>query len=188
MDPIRRDYQQVIAFFNEFLEGGPFEKKIELVILGNSVNEYGKKIIAELKKSESEIFTIRYYSDYVNSMEYEFQLRDADLIWSPIQVQTKGIRNTPEIYGQSTATGLTGDLLMCTKPVLVPFGFSVPEHYENAMILYQSPADLAGWIQHFMLGPDDQRQKKIERDLSYFTRENFFHSFETLIGFDSTGS
>ncbi len=179
-DPIRRDYHQVVAFFTEFLGRGPYEKKIELVMLGNSSNEYGKKIISDLKKEESEIFSIRFYSDYIQPAEFEFQFRDADLIWSPIQIQTKGIRNTPEIYGQSTATGLTGDLLLGTTPALLPLGFSVPAHYENAIILYQSLADLAGWIQHFMRTGDDLRQKKIEKDFSFFSRENFRLPFETL--------
>ncbi|MFI5155031.1 MAG: hypothetical protein ACHQEM_02545 [Chitinophagales bacterium] len=179
-DPIRRDYVQVVAFFKEFLDGGPYEKRIELVMLGNSSNEYGKKIISDLKKAESNIFSVKYYSDYIMPAEYEFQLRDADLVWSPIQIQTKGIRNTPEIYGQSTATGLTGDLLLGTTPALLPIGFSVPEHYENAIILYQSTADLTGWIQYFMRTRDDQRQSKIEKDFSFFCRRNFQAPFEML--------
>ena len=80
------------------------------------------------------------------------------------------------------ATGLTGDLLVAARPAMVPLGYTVPEHYENTMITYQSLPDLAGWVQYFLDGKGKEKYQRIYRDLSYFSKENFKPAFEKLMG------
>jgi hypothetical protein len=123
------------------------------------------------------------FDHYLNQADYELFLRRSDLIWSPIHLQTKGIRNTPEKYGHTTATGLTGDLLIAARPAMVPLGYIVPEHYENTLITYQSLADLAGWVQYFLDGRGMEKYQRINRDLSYFSKQNFRTAFEKLMNF-----
>ena len=183
VDPNRREYHLIEEFFSQFLAGGSYPKRIELVILGNASNDYGRMIISNLKKLESESFSLITFGHYLSHSEYELNLRQADLIWSPIHLETKGIRNTPETYGHSTATGLTGDLLMAPRPTMVPLGYIVPEHYENTLITYQSLPDLAGWVQYFLEGRGLEKYQRIQRDLSYFSKENFRAAFEKLMEF-----
>jgi hypothetical protein len=143
------------------------------VILGNSNTEYGKKLVAALQTFESPGFKPIHYNGYIPQAEYEKQLSLADVLWSPIQLHTLGIRKTAEVYGISTATGLTADLLLNEKPVLVPHGFQAPEHYEDALINYSSSKELIGLLNAFTLGIDEEISKKISQSFSFFRKENF---------------
>ncbi len=181
VDPNRRDYYYVVSFLKEFLPRYSNEKQIELVILGNSNTEYGKKIIDTLKMLQSDYFKLVYYNQYIPQSEYERQLAQANILWSPIQLQTLGIRKTSEIYGISTATGLTGDLLLNEKPALVPLGFQIPEHYEDALITYSSPGQLAEHINVFIHKIDENIREKIRKSFSFFRKENFKTAFCQLM-------
>ena len=183
LDPNRRDYHLLEEFFSEFLSGGQYGKQIELIILGNASGMYGRNIIKNLRKLESSSFALVSFDHYLKQSDYELYLRQSDLIWSPIHLETKGIRNTPEKYGHTTATGLTGDLLIAARPAMVPLGYLVPEHYENTLITYQSLADLAGWVQYFLEGRGNEKYQRINRDLSFFSKENFKPAFEKLMSF-----
>jgi hypothetical protein len=183
LDPNRRDYHHVGEFFSEFLSAGYSQKPIELIVLGNASGEYGRKIISDLRKLESDSFKVISFDHYLSQTDYELFLRRSDLIWSPIHLETKGIRNTPEKYGHSTATGLTGDLLIAARPAMVPLGYIVPEHYENTLITYQSLPDLAGWVQYFLDGKGTEKYQRINRDLSFFSIQNFRSAFEKLMYF-----
>ena len=72
---------------------------------------------------------------------------------------------------------------MAPRPTMVPLGYIVPEHYENTLITYQSLPDLAGWVQYFLEGRGLEKYQRIQRDLSYFSKENFRAAFEKLMEF-----
>jgi hypothetical protein len=187
VDPIRRNYESVIDFLAGFLPFDPRNDefgRIELVILGNSRSEYGKKIITRLQALQLPFFVLTYYENNIPQSEYERQLSEADLLWSPIQVLTLGIRATGEVYGQSTATGMTGDLLFNCTPALVPYGFAIPEHYEHALLTYKSPAELGTLITTFMNDPGHAAnvREQIGRSFSAFTMEAFKGPFRELMG------
>ncbi|HXB94402.1 MAG TPA: hypothetical protein VNU70_04555, partial [Puia sp.] len=123
VDGNRRDYEAVVAFFKEWQPPGP----LRLVILGNCDSRYGATIIAGLQAVATDKLDLRYYAEYVPESVYEQQLREADLIWSPLRVQKRGSRDTPETYGLTTASGLTADLLLTNIPVLAPAELELPE-------------------------------------------------------------
>ncbi len=185
VDPNRRDYEFVLKFVKDFISRIIEIKPVELIILGSCNTGYGLKFMNQLSALARPGFTIKSYDGYIPQSEYESQLSQAEIIWSPVCIDTLGIRGTREIYGKSTATGLTADLLFNTNPALVPDGFMIPEHYQDALISYSSPDGLANWIIRFMREGTNDIQKKIFQSFSFFVKENFQAPFEKLMGISS---
>ncbi|HEY4112107.1 hypothetical protein, partial [Puia sp.] len=117
VDGNRRDYEGVIAIFRSWPTTMP---PVELVILGDSRSPYGAGIIAQLQQLASDRFRSRHFEGYIPETVYEKEIEAADLLWSPLRVHKKGSRNNPEVYGQTTASGLTADLLLNNAPALAP--------------------------------------------------------------------
>ena len=184
VDPIRRDYDFVLSFLKKSIFDLTKKKPVELIILGSNKTDYALKFLSELETFSSADCKIKYYQDYVQQAEYENQLAGADIIWSPVRIDTVGIRGTPEIYGESTATGLTADLLLSPMPALLPAGFKIPEHYEDAIYLYESEEKLRDLFLKFMDEKTEGTRDRISGSLSFFVKENFRSSFERLMSFD----
>jgi hypothetical protein len=184
INPARRDYTFAAAFVRDYLSEIAARNPIELVMLGNISSAYGLRLKDELKTNESGHLVIKYYFDYVPQAEYEQQLASADIIWSPVNINTKSIRGIPEMYGYSMATGLIADQLFSSCPTLVPAGFEIPEHFESAMSVYESAPDLAAQIVKLITDRDNDRNGRIYNALSFFSKDHFRREFEDLFAFD----
>ena len=181
INPSRRDYKFVAAFTRDYLLEIAAKNAIELVLLGDINTPYGLKLKNELKAYETDRLRIRYYQGYIPQSEYERQLTAADIIWSPVNIDTKSIRGITERYGISMATGLIADLLSICRPALVPEGFAIPEHYQESLITYDSPLALAARLTELINDLDENRSVRIFNALSFFSKENFKKEFEELM-------
>lgn len=187
VDSNRRNYEEAVAFFTDWLTRatGP-SRPIELVILGDSNNPYGTRIIARLQNLESPFFRLIHYQGYVPELVYEQQIETADLLWSPLKINKKSSRNSPETYGQTTASGVTADLLLNNAPGLVPAGFELPGSFRPSLLTYSSPAELE--IIFKLLLEDTayyhELRGRIHSAFSYFVKENFKEVFKVLTGLD----
>jgi hypothetical protein len=184
INPGRRDYSFAVAFARDYLQDIAAQTPIELVILGSISSIYGLRLKDELKAFESRHFVVKYYLDYIPQAEYEQQLASADILWSPLNINTKSIRGIPEVYGYSMATGLISDQLLSSCPTLVPAGFEIPAHYESAMIVYESASDLAARIAKLITDDDNDRNGRIYNELSFFSKDHFKKEFEDLFAID----
>ncbi|MHA4811232.1 glycosyltransferase family protein [Flavitalea flava] len=181
----RRDYDSVVDFFRYFLSQQGFSHaNIELVVLGNCNTDYGLDIIARLKKMELPSFKTTCYETYIPQTDYERQLSEADLIWSPLQMNKASIRKNPEINGQSTASGLTADLLLYCTPALIPHDYVIPYEFKAAMLTYRSREELKNKIIDFINDPEYLRafKKKINQSYLFFSKKEFAGSFKKLMG------
>jgi len=190
VDANRREYEAVLSFFTGWLaRPAPPPRPIELVILGDSNSPYGMNIIAQLRRLESPRFRLTSYGGYIPELVYEQQIETADILWSPLKVNKKSSRQSPETYGQTTASGLTADLLLNNAPALVPAGFVLPESFRAAMLSYASPLELE---KIFGLLLEDTAylsalRQKIHDAFSFFVKENFTLAFRSLTGLDQEG-
>jgi len=185
VDSHRRDYDEVVAFFGE-QAGRPSIRPVELVILGNCDSDYGRRILERLRRLEGPGFQCFGYQGYVPEQEYERQIGSADLLWSPLRVNKKSSRNSPETYGQTTASGLTADLLLHHAPALTPDGFELPESFRPAQLSYASPEELKA-IFYRLTGDAayaNDLHKRIHLAFVFFKLENFIAAFRSLTGFD----
>ena len=186
VDANRRDYAFVADFFRIWLPSHtPANRPILLVILGDSRSPEATAIVAAFKALESAKFSVLSFSDgYVPESIYEQQLAAADLLWSPLKLHKLGSRNNPEIYGQTTASGLTADLLLNDTPALVPEGLLLPDVFQPALLPYLS-AEEVGQLLDKLINDDQwlpQLRLKIAASFSFFAKENFSAAFARLTG------
>lgn len=187
VDAGRREYEEVVTFFTNWSGGGIAPSRpVELVILGDSHSPYGARIVAQLQRLESPVFRLTHYQGYIPELVYEQQIGSADLLWSPLKVDKKSSRNNPEQYGQTTASGLTADLLLNNAPALAPAGFELPESFRAALLSYSSPAELSAIFGRLL---EDtvytyELRRRIHGAFSFFIKENFSADFRSLTGLD----
>lgn len=183
VDANRRAYEDVVSFFTDW--PAPL-RPVDLVILGDSNSVYGSRIVAQLQRLESPFFKLIHYKGYIPQSVYEKEIKSADLLWSPLKVNKKSSRNNPETYGQTTASGLTADLLLNHTPALTPAGFELPAPFQPALLTYSSPAE---WKDIFSRLLEDHNyvfdlSRQIHTAFSYFVKENFNANFRLLTGLD----
>jgi hypothetical protein len=188
VDPNRRDYSEVLSFFEEWVsrsrEWTSRSRPVELVILGNSDSDYGRELLERLRRLESASFRCFGYQHYIPEEEYERRIGSADLLWSPLRVHKKSSRNSPETYGQTTASGLTADLLLHHAPALTPVGFELPEVFRAAQLSYSSREELTVIFDRLTQDSDYAYglQLRIHEAFTFFTIGNFTGAFRTLMG------
>jgi hypothetical protein len=183
VDGNRRDYGFVTEFFRVWLPvRADSDRPIRLVILGDSQSPAATGIIAPLKALESARFSVLAFSGYVPESTYEQQVAAADLLWSPLRLQKQGSRNNPEVYGRTTASGLTADLLLGDTPALVPEGFVLPDVFQTALLPYRSADEVGRLLNRFVNDGEwlPQLRVNIAASFSFFAKENFYPAFDRL--------
>jgi hypothetical protein len=179
VDPNRRNYTEVV----EALTHHPLPHPIELVILGDCQTGHGAEIIASLQNLEFPNFRLRFFKGYVSETVYEQEIRTADVLWSPLRLHKTSSRNSPETYGQTTASGLTADLLLNNAPALVPAGFIIPELFRAAILPYSTMEEALDIIRRMIA--DEAGYRKLRTDIhlafAYFSKDNFSAPFQELM-------
>lgn len=186
VDPNRRNYGFVADFFEEWLnrDRAP-ARRVRLVMLGDSRSLYGVDIVKRLQALISERFEICAFIDgYIPETRYEEELSRAHLLWSPLQLYKKGSRQNPEVYGETTASGLTADLLLNNTPALTPAAFVLPEVFRAALLPYASAEDLGAILDRLLTDTAwlPQLRREIDAAFSFFRKENFYADFDLLTG------
>jgi hypothetical protein len=179
VDPNRRNYAEVA----EALFLRPLPHLIELVILGDSQSVYGGEIITDLQKLASPLFRLRFFKGYISEAVYEQEIRTADILWSPLRLHKQSSRKSLETYGQTTASGLTADLLLNNAPALAPVGFIIPEPFRAAILPYASMEEALEIIRG--MASDDAGYRQLRTDIhqafAYFSKDNFSAAFQELM-------
>ncbi len=186
VDGNRRDYGFVTDFFRNWLPGrAASDRPILLVILGDSRSPEATAIVTALKDLESPQFAVLAFNGYVPESTYEQQLAAADLLWSPLRLQKLGSRNNPEVYGQTTASGLTADLLLNDTPALVPEGLVLPDVFQAALLPYHSAEEVGHLLNRFVNDGEwlPQLRVHIAASFSFFVKKNFLPAFDRLTEF-----
>jgi hypothetical protein len=178
VDPVRRDYGLVAGIIATL----PKTRPIELVLLGDGGTLPAKPIITRLLSLQSGSFRLRHFMGYIPETTYEQELARADLIWSPLHVHKKGSRGVPETYGQTTASGLTADLLLVSIPALTPRELDLPAPFRAALLSYASPGEAGHILDRLSTDPDwlPQLRRDIDRAFAFFVKENFLAAFDRL--------
>jgi hypothetical protein len=103
-------------------------------------------------------------------------------------VHKVSIRNAPETYGLTTASGLTADILLNCTPALVPDDFIISEPFREAIFPYQSRQQWEQWIDRLANDPAYMARLRaaIHTAFSRLTKEEFGAPFRTLMGSGQT--
>lgn len=132
---MRRDYKRVFSnirkWENELKEGSDLDSKlIEFIFLGKAAGKELREIV-DLEKSLKYI-NITYFSERVSQHYFEKWMREADVLWCPIQQETEFF-SQKEIYGTTKMTGNIGDAIKYGKLAVFPknypskLDFIIPE-------------------------------------------------------------
>lgn len=182
IDANRRNYAEVFTILKYLQKTYDGVKKIKIVFAGTAFNQAGIDIKNQLETFTSASIEVITFSDYLSQAYYDDQLSAADVLWSPLQLNTI-YKTVDEVYGTTTATGLTGDMMQHPKPTFLPFAFAVPAHYANAICLYNDVHDLVQQLIEFINKPSllNEKVEKINDDFKFFETENFAKQFEAVV-------
>jgi hypothetical protein len=179
VDGTRRDYESVVEVFRNWPAG---LQPLRLVLLGDSGSEFGRSLVERLRSLGT--LQVRDYKGYIPESIYEREIREADLLWSPLRINKTGSRHNPEVYGQTTASGLTADILLNNIPSMAPAELILPDPFTIALLPYRDAREAGELLRRLI--PDEGwwigRRQAIHEAFLYFSRENFAAAFDELTG------
>ena len=143
-DKRRRDYAQAIEAFTLLSNMHP-SCKINLTLLGNSNNLYGKEVLTGFKNISHPNFTLKTYSTQVKETDFIQCIKETHIIISPITSEaTTDIFK--EEYGKTKTTGSILDFMKFGKTTLVPTHYSPPDEMKNYILKYATGKELCELI------------------------------------------
>ena len=176
----------MVAVFRQWPADAP---PVTLVLLGDSSGRDGQLLVLQLRSIRSATFRFKHYEGYIDEPEYERQIRAADVLWSPLRVHKTGSRKTTEVYGRTTASGLTADLLLSNAPALAPAELELPASFQTAHLPYHDAGEAAALLRRLAEDGIHRRQLRasIDTAFAWFTPENFIPAFEALTALPQEG-
>lgn len=125
----RRDYRGVI----DRLKNINIDKKMKMVFLGKAQGEE-LSWLKNLEKQHIPNLEILYFEEKVSQNIFDDYMKNADLLWCPIQEETEFF-SIKEIYGKTKLSGNIGDAIRYGKPAIFPkkyislYPFVISEDY-----------------------------------------------------------
>jgi hypothetical protein len=167
VDLRRRNYN----FILELLPHLNTKNRIEIVLLGGV--ERNNKILTQFKAFNSAMVKIKTYDQlFVDTEEYEKQIRTCDFILAPIQKFFQGESITPEEYGLSKSSGSFFDAVRFGKPLIVSADIMIPKEIQKQCIRYHSVYELAAFFEGVNSDNKLQYNKMALSNALNFTLEN----------------
>lgn len=143
----RKDYDIVIGALSrlpkEYLE------KMRLVLLGNSANPYGTRIVKELSDLKKRGLQVTFYREFVSSDNFNLEMSRATCILGPVRVRTKN-EHFEEVYGLTKYSGIVGDMVQYALPGIVPAELNMPNELRGSYLAYSNEEDLCKAICVFL--------------------------------------
>jgi hypothetical protein len=145
-----RDYGMVMNAFQKYENNQVEGKKINLVLLGKPVRNYGQKKWKALKTLDRHQFSVIGFLDDVSQVEYDNWLMNADFLILPLsQDMSYGI--CVEKGGVTKISGTINDALRFQKPALVYSGYKLEKFIEAQMTAFQNADDLCQKITEWVI-------------------------------------
>ncbi|MFN2457672.1 MAG: hypothetical protein ABR502_05680 [Chitinophagaceae bacterium] len=168
IDKNRRDYDQLFQLIKE-LE--PNKKRIQMVLLGTTIGDYGKEVIEKCKRNSSENINIVFYeTKFIEQNEFDKQMNDSHFVLIPLVKVTLGENGRLEEYGVTKAAGGFFDAIRFGKPMLIPDYITIPEELKKQVISYTSIHMLSQFIYNISAGSiyyNDILDKSIQNSMPF---------------------
>jgi len=140
----RRNYDFVLKLLGEL----NIKSRIEFVLLGG-IAENNKIMLTQFKAFDSDLVKIKTYDEpFIDTGEYETQLKTCDFILAPIQKFFEDESSISEEYGVTKSSGTFFDAIRYGKPLLISADISIPEELEKQCIRYHTVQDLASFLEN----------------------------------------
>jgi len=117
----RRDYQHVLRQLAKCKE------LLHVTFLGKAA---GAELqwLQRFEQEYSVQVSVRYYTEKVPQLEFDNVMRNADVLWCPIQRRTRFF-SVAEEYGRTKMSGNIGDAISYAKPAVFPRWFTSPYEF-----------------------------------------------------------
>lgn len=152
IDPDRRDYGVVLDAISIVLNE---RQDFEIVLLGDPIGEYGKKIHERAKainkkygKQIIKIFEAKYSDE-----EFLHEMISGHFLIAPVLPEFK-LDGIIEVYGTSKSTGSCFDILAYAIPGVFPSWLSVNSHFNSSTLRYENANELSKVILDFIQNPE----------------------------------
>ena len=76
------------------------------------------------------------FENEIPEIEFRQILHHADILWSPLQINTSIYDGIPEIYGQTKNSGNTHDAVRFAKPMIIPQHLQTAKEIEDSVLRY----------------------------------------------------
>ena len=144
-----RDYCILYEAFKKLLVKS--ERTIQLQLLGNSNNDFGKKIVSKFQQLESDNFELIFFRKQLSQRNYDKFLRKTDFMILPIQKYRKfGI--IKEEYGKSNISGGLNDIVRFGIPTLLIYSYKSERRFKPLISTFRDKDELAiklnDWIEN----------------------------------------
>lgn len=167
LDPVRRDYEFLQLVLQKWLV--LVSKPVELILLGAGEGKNAEKIKADLHAVASDKLKIRTYPKLVNQLEFDEQIQRADVLFSPLKLNTS-FHVSPERYGQTKVSGGVNDGIAAGKKIILPAAYGMESDLKDFLLPYTNVDDCVEILQQLENGSISKRPTLPEE--SYYRLEN----------------
>lgn len=181
IDHRRRAYDEVLSIYNSLRN--EMESVPELILAGQPYGDYGKRIIEQVRKINLEGGNIIYYEKEIPEPEFEKLFITAQLIWSPLVIQTSILDNIPEIYGETKNSGNTHDAIRFARPMMIPAGLKTAKELNSSLIIYTDRTQCINQIKRFVADKSwrDSLGEQALKNALCFTADKVRKQFDRML-------
>jgi hypothetical protein len=160
IEEYRRDYHTALDVFEKLFE--KYGKRIILELLGEPVGLPGKKIIERCEKLRDKGYNIKFSSGFIPEEDYDKDLSESDIIFSPLSILTKRATGITEVYGRTEGSALPFEAIQYGKPLIIPEEFEMVEELKSSTLKYKNPVALEKLLSKLIEGEDEVVKLKRE--------------------------
>lgn len=187
VSPKRRDYQMVIKFFSAHGDSLVKQSPIRIILAGNAGSSYGREVATALQQlARKDLMEFTFFQRLIDQMDYVTLYEQADVIWAPVVINTKSIREVDEINAVTHSPGFITDQIYFGKPAIIPKTLQVPQQFLDSNWRYETEADLLNIFSDLLSNTSilQNAGQKVETACAYFNQHNFKSAFRDLIAPD----
>lgn len=151
IDSRKRNYLEVAEAWR--LAGPLIGNKVELVLLGKPIGNYGREVLAKLKELQHINFSVISFDHFVEQEIFNDYLSKSHLLISP-NIETTSFRIYQEVYGKTKFPGIIAEMVKFGLPTIFPAHFSMDEEFQKHIEAYSNPAELSALIVKYCNQPE----------------------------------
>ena len=169
IETYRRNYDLALDVFEKLFK--KYDKKISLHLLGKPVGAGGTRIIERCERLKKKGYEITFSKGFIPEEEYDKISMQGDIIFSPLNVETKRDTGIKEIYGKTEGSALPFEAIQYCKPLIVPAEFNVIKEMKSSTLQYKSVEDLAKLFSDLIEKQDklDKLKKEARKNSNNFS-------------------
>ena len=180
----RRNYKLVVDFFETHVKDLLHYTSLHIILAGSADSPFGKRVTDALHKlADQYSFRVSTFMHILEQQEYETLYQQADIVWAPVILRTRGMRGVEEINAVTHSPGFITDQIYFGKPAIIPRGLQVPQQFTGCNWEYENESELVAIFTSILSRKSvlTEANRKISVACNHFSAENFTGAFKNLL-------